>query len=110
MLAFSIIAALAATAAAPDAPVRYGTINCRHFQDSPYKDCQVAFVSRGQAKLAAYVTAPDGKVRIIHFRGGQPSSTDAGSQLHFERKGGALVISVGKAEMYEFPDRLVTGK
>jgi hypothetical protein len=113
LFAFSLIAALAAlaaTAAATDAPVRYGTINCRNVKDAPFKACQVALVPRGEAKTAAYVTAPDGRVRIIHFRRGDPSSTDAGSQLRFERNRDTLVIRVGRVEVYEMPDRLVTGE
>jgi hypothetical protein len=111
MIALSLIA-LVAPAMSPDiaATVRYDTIRCRNVKDAALKECQVALVPRGEGKFAAYVTAPDGRVRILHFRGGVPSSTDAGSRLSFERDKETLAIKVGRTELYEMPDRLVSGE
>jgi hypothetical protein len=111
MIAVSLFALMApAMDPAVAARVRYDTISCRNVKDAPIEDCQVALVPRGEGKIAAYVTAPDGRVRILNFRGGLPSSSDAGSQLRFERNRDTLVIHLGRAETYEVPDRLVAGK
>ena len=111
MLWFSVLAAVAATlASAEGPPVRYDTISCRNVSGAPFQQCQVTLVDRGGDKIAAYVTGPDGRQRILHFRRGVPSSTDAGSRLLFERNRDTLVIRVGRAEVYEMPDRLVAGK
>ena len=108
MIALSLLGLLApAMDPAVAATVRYDTIQCRNVQDAALKDCQVALVPRGEGKVAAYVTAPDGRVRILHFRGGVPWSTDAGSRLRFERNRDTLVIYLGRTELYEMPDRLV---
>ena len=107
MLVLSMIAALAA---AGDAPIRYDTISCRNVKGAPFQPCQVTLVGRGEGKIAAYVTGPDGRQRILHFRRGLPASTDAGSRLHFERNRDTLVIRVGTAEVYEVPDRLVASE
>lgn len=108
MIALSLFALMApAMDPAVAATVRYDTISCRNVKDAALKDCQVALVPRGEGKIAAYVTAPDGRVRILHFRGGTPSSSDAGSQLRFERNRDTLVIHLGRTELYEIPDRLV---
>jgi hypothetical protein len=92
------------------ATVRYGTISCRNVKDAPLKDCQVALVPRGNGKISAYVTSPDGRQRILYFRDGVPTFTDAGSRLSFERNRDTMVIRVGTAEVYEVPDGLVAGQ
>ena len=112
MIALSVMALLGPPAMAPEvaATVRYDTIMCRTVKDGTMDDCQVALVPRGEGKIAAYVTAASGKQRILHFRQGVPTFTDAGSRLSFERNRDTLVISVGRAEVYEVPDRLIAGK
>ena len=107
----SLIAALAATtASAVDTPIRYGTISCRTVKDVPFQDCPVALISRGEGRILAEITTPDGRLRRIFFRGGVPLSTNAGSRLHFERNRDTLVVHVGQAEVYEMPDRLIAGE
>lgn len=111
MIALGMLALMApAMDPAVAATVRYGTISCRNVKDAPLKDCQVALVPRGEGKIAAYVTGADGRVRILHFRGGVPLFSDAGSRLVFERKGETLVIRVGRTEQFEMPQGLVVGK
>jgi hypothetical protein len=104
--------ALLAPAMDPEvaATVRYDTITCRTVKDGAFGTCQVALVPGGDGKIAAYVTASDGRVRILHFRGGTPWSSNAGSRLRFERNRDTLVIHLGRAETYEVPDRLVAGE
>jgi hypothetical protein len=106
------LAALLAPAMAPEvaATVRYDTISCRNVKDAALKDCQIALVPRGDGKISAYVTAPDGRQRIVYFRKGVPTFSNAGSQLRFERNRDTMIISVGTAEVYEVPDRLVAGE
>ena len=91
------------------ATVRYGTIACRTVKDGDQANCQVALVPRGEGKLSAYVTLPDGRQRIVYFRKGVPQFTDAGSRLRLERNRDTVIIRVGAAEVYEVPDRLIAG-
>jgi hypothetical protein len=111
MIALSLIALLA-PAMDPEvaATVRYDSISCRTVKDGALGSCPVALVPGSDGKIAAYVTAPDGRVRILYFRDGTPRSSNAGSQLRFERNRDTMVISVGRTEVYEMPDRLVSGE
>jgi hypothetical protein len=110
MIALSLMALLSPEMdPAVAATVRYGTISCRNVKEAALQDCQVALVPRDEGKISAYVTAPDGRQRILYFRNGVPMFTNSGRQLRFERNRDTMVIRVGTAEVYEVPDRLVAG-
>ena len=61
---------------------------------------------RDERELAA---PPDGGNRVITFRDGKVSSTDADSPFKVERRDDWSIVRIGKVEVYEIPDALVFG-
>jgi hypothetical protein len=68
-----------------------------------------AGVKRATRGGTVHVTTPDGGSRVITFRDGKVSGTDADASFKVERRDDWTIVRVGAVEVYEIPDALVFG-
>jgi hypothetical protein len=83
-------------------------IPCVAEPGKPMSQCD-AGVKRTAGGGSVHVTTPDGGSRVITFRDGKVSSTDADAPFKVERRGDWTVVRIGVAEVYEIPDAFVFG-
>jgi hypothetical protein len=83
-------------------------IPCVAEPNKPMSQCD-AGVKRTAGGGAVHVTTPDGGSRVIYFRDGRVSSTDADAPFRVERRGDWSIVRIGAVEVYEIPDALVFG-
>ena len=83
-------------------------ITCVAEPNKPMSQCD-AGVKRTAGGGSVHVTTPDGGSRVINFRDGRVSSTDADAPFRVERRGDWSIVRIGAVEVYEIPDALVFG-
>ncbi len=83
-------------------------IPCVAEPNKPMSQCD-AGVKRTPGGGSVHVTTPDGGSRVITFRDGKVSGTDAGTPFRVERRGDWSIVRIGAVEVYEVPDALVFG-
>jgi hypothetical protein len=66
-------------------------------------------VKRTAGGGSVHVKTPDGGSRVITFRDGKVSGTDADAPFKVERRDDWTIVRVGAVEVYEIPDALVFG-
>lgn len=83
-------------------------IPCVAEPDKPMSRCE-AGVRRTAGGGSVHVRTPDGGSRVITFRDGKVSSTDADAPFRVERRADWTIVRIGTVEVYEIPDALVFG-
>jgi hypothetical protein len=83
-------------------------IRCVAEPDKPMSPCD-AGVKRTAGGGSVHVTTPDGGSRVITFRDGKVSGTDADAPFKVERRDDWTIVRIGAVEVYEIPDALVFG-
>ena len=83
-------------------------IPCVAEPSKPMSQCD-AGAKRMAGGGSVHVTTPDGGSRVITFRDGKVSGTDAGTPFRVERRGDWSIVRIGAVEVYEIPDALVFG-
>ncbi len=83
-------------------------IPCVAEPNKPMSQCE-AGVKRTAGGGSVHVTTPDGGSRVITFRDGKVSATDADAPFKVERRDDWTIVRVGAVEVYEIPDALVFG-
>lgn len=83
-------------------------VPCVAEPNKPMSQCD-AGVKRTPGGGSVHVTTPDGGSRVITFRDGKVSGTDAGTPFRVERRGDWSIVRIGAVELYEIPDALVFG-
>jgi hypothetical protein len=68
-----------------------------------------AGVNRTAGGGSVHIKTPDGGSRVITFRDGKVSSTNADSPFKAERRDDWTIVRIGAVEVYEIPDALVFG-
>jgi hypothetical protein len=83
-------------------------IPCVAEPNKPMSQCD-AGVKRTAGGGSVHVKTPDGGSRVITFRDGKVSGTDADAPFKVERRDDWTIVRVGAVEVYEIPDALVLG-
>ena len=83
-------------------------VPCVAEPDQPMSQCD-AGVKRAAGGGTVHVTTPDGGRRVITFRDGKVSGTDAGASFKVERRDDWTIVRIGAVEVYEIPDAFVFG-
>jgi len=83
-------------------------IPCVAEPNKPMSQCD-AGVKRTPGGGSVHVTTPDGGSRVITFRDGKVSGTDADAPFRVERRDDWSIVRIGAVEVYEIPDALVFG-
>jgi hypothetical protein len=83
-------------------------IPCVAEPNKPMSQCD-AGVKRTAGGGTVHVTTPDGGSRVITYRDGKVSGTDADAPFKVERRDDWSIVRVGAVEVYEIPDALVFG-
>lgn len=83
-------------------------IPCVAEPDKPMSQCD-AGVKRTPGGGSVHVKTPDGGSRVITFRDGKVSGTDADAPFRVERRDDWSIVRIGAVEVYEIPDALVFG-
>jgi hypothetical protein len=83
-------------------------IPCVAEPNKPMSQCD-AGVTRTAGGGSVHVTTPDGGSRMITFRDGKVSSTDADAPFTSSRRDDWTIVRIGAVEVYEIPDALVFG-
>jgi hypothetical protein len=83
-------------------------IPCVAEPNKPMSQCD-AGVKRTAGGGSVHVKTPDGGSRVITFRDGKVSGTDADAPFKVERRDDWSIVRVGAVEVYEIPDALVFG-
>ena len=68
-----------------------------------------AGVKRTAGGGSVHVTTPDGGSRVITFRDGRVSASDADAPFRVERRDDWTIVRIGTVEVYEIPDAVVFG-
>lgn len=68
-----------------------------------------AGVIRRPSSATVHIDTPDGGERNISFRGTRAVSSDGQGQFLVTRRPGVSVVRVGRSEVYEIPDEMITG-
>jgi hypothetical protein len=84
------------------------TIPCVAEPKKPMSQCD-AGVKRTPGGGSVHVKTPDGGSRVITFRDGKVSGTDADAPFKVERRDDWSIVRIGTVEIYEIPDGLVFG-
>lgn len=88
-----------------------GRIPCSHSADAPMRNCDFGVIRHGNGDATVVITMSDGRRRRIEFKGNR-ASTDANTNIVWERSGGANALnkmSLGNGERYEIPDAVRFG-
>ena len=83
-------------------------IPCVAEPGKPMGRCEAGVV-RTPGGGSVHVSTPDGGSRVITFRDGKVSSTDADAPFRVERRGDWTIVRIGTVEVYEIPDAFVFG-
>jgi hypothetical protein len=83
-------------------------IPCVAEPDKPMGQCD-AGVKRTAGGGSVHVTTPDGGSRVITFRDGRVSASDADAPFRVERRDDWTIVRIGTVEVYEIPDAFVFG-
>ena len=83
-------------------------IPCTAEPGKPMSPCD-AGVKRTAGGGTVHVTTPDGGSRVITFRDGKVSATDAEAPFKVERRNDSSIVRIGAVEVYEIPDAFVFG-
>ena len=83
-------------------------IPCVAEPNKPMSQCD-AGVKRAAGGGTVHVTTPDGGSRVITFRDGKVSGTDAEAPFKAERRDDWTIVRIGTVEVYEIPDALIFG-
>ncbi len=83
-------------------------IPCVAEPNKPMSLCE-AGVKRTANGGSVHVRTPDGGSRVITFRDGKVSSTDADAPFKVERRDDVTIVRIGAAEVYEIIDAFVFG-
>jgi len=83
-------------------------IPCVAEPDKPMSQCE-AGVRRVPNGGTVHIRTPDGGNRVITFRDGKVSATDAAGPFRVQRRDDWTIVHVGTVEVYEIPDALVSG-
>jgi hypothetical protein len=83
-------------------------IPCVAEPNKPMSRCE-AGVKRTAGGGSVHVATPDGGSRVITFRDGKVSSTDADAPFRVERRDDWTIVRIGEVEVYEIPDAFVFG-
>jgi hypothetical protein len=83
-------------------------IPCVAEPNKPMSQCE-AGVKRTAGGGTVHVTTPDGGSRVITFREGKVSGTDASAPFKVERRDDWSIVRIGAVEVYEIPDAFVFG-
>ena len=83
-------------------------IPCVAEPGKPMSRCD-AGVKRTAGGGSVHIKTPDGGSRVITFRDGKVSSTDAQAPFKVERRDDWTIVKIGSVEVYEIPDALVFG-
>ena len=83
-------------------------IPCVAEPNKPTGQCD-AGVMRSAGGGTVHVTTPDGGSRVITFRDGKVSGTDANAPFKVERRDDWSIVRIGTVEVYEIPDAFVFG-
>jgi len=83
-------------------------IPCGAEPDGPRSRCE-AGVKRTADGGTVHVRTPDGGSRVITFRNGKVSATDAEAPFDVQRRDDWSIVRIGATEIYEIPDALVFG-
>jgi hypothetical protein len=83
-------------------------IPCVAEPNKPKGQCD-AVVKRTAGGGTVHVTTPDGGSRVITFRDGKVSATDADAPFKVERRDDWTIVRIGTVEVYEIPDAFIFG-
>jgi hypothetical protein len=83
-------------------------IPCVAEPNKPMGQCD-AGVKRAAGGGTVHVATPDGGSRVITFRDGRVSATDADAPFKVERRGDWTIVRIGAVEVYEIPDAFIFG-
>lgn len=83
-------------------------IQCTVQPGRPMTSCKAGVIRR-PASATVHIDTPDGGERNILFRQGRAVSSDGQGAFSVTRRGDSSVVRIGRVEVYEIPDVLITG-
>ena len=83
-------------------------IRCTAQPGRPMTSCKAGVIRR-PASATVHIDTPDGGERNILFRQGRAVSSDGQGAFSVTRRGDSSVVRIGRVEVYEIPDVLITG-
>jgi hypothetical protein len=83
-------------------------IRCVAEPRKPMSSCRAGVIRRATS-ATVHIDTPDGGERNILFRDGRAVSSDGQAQFSVTRRGEISVVRIGRYEIYEVPDVLITG-